>query len=625
LLRTKDGRSVTMNVNLRTALATLSIAALLGAAGCRRHHNNGATPIVPHTPNSADYASEIQPLAAATTLPALHWSNFSDYQPLVQKFYAERDFELAWTRDGKPTAQATAFIQAIQDSAKLGLNPEDYDASLWSNRVGQLNSKSPASIAQFDVAMTITVMRLVSDLRIGRINPSHFNFEIDPSSKKLDLPQFLTTKAVEGNDIPGLLTSLEPDSETYRQTKAALAHYLDLARQQQAAPSDPLPTVEKSLSPGQPYRAAAALWQRLQLEGDAPDPSADTSSQKSVILSEATKGSEAEGPASSSATERIPTTIYTKSLAAAVKHYQQRHGLTPDGKLGAATIKSINVPLSYRVTQLDNSLERWRWLPDPYLNPRLLVNLPEFLLRGYSDDHHLDFTMKVVDGKAKGGHGTPVFGHMMKYLIFRPYWNVPVSIVKKELVPHIIARPDYLEAKNYEVTDRHGKPKLDYTLHQLQHSMVLVRERPGPTNSLGLVKFMFPNQYDIYLHSTPEVYLFDRTRRDFSHGCIRVQKPMDLATWVLDGQLDSDRQPWDLDKVTDAMNNGKDNHQVNLKKQLPVVIFYLTAFPSEDGEIHFFDDIYGYDAQLQAALAKGQPYPKAPEPINPKTQPGDTV
>ena len=440
---------------------------------------------------------------------------------------------------------------------------------------------------------TINVMRLVSDLRIGRINPQHFNFDIDAQQKRYDLPQFLTDKALTANDVPQLLTSIEPDSEPYRQTEQALGHYIELAKQQSSA--QPLPMVEKALAPGQPYAGAAQLWQRLQLEGDAP----------------------ADGEA--------PTTTFTKAASDAVKNYQHRHGLAEDGKLTPATLKSINVPLSDRVTQLQSSLERWRWLPDPYVNPSLMVNLPEFVLRGYNDQHHLDFTMKVVDGKVKGDHETPVFTQMMKYLIFRPYWNVPVDIAKKELVPHMNAKPGYLEAKNYEVTDNKGKVLTEYTTHQVEHAMVLVREKPGPGNSLGLVKFMFPNQYDIYLHSTPETFLFARARRDYSHGCVRVQKPDDLAAWVLNGQQDRDQQDWDLQKVQDAMNNGQDNHQVNLKKQLPVVIFYLTAFPAEDGQMHFFDDIYGYDAQLQAVIAKGMPYPKAPEKINPKTKPGDTV
>ncbi len=611
---------------LRTAGTTLALALVLCTYGCKTRREPPPGPAVqpvPHTPNSADYAEQIQPLTAASTLPILHWPNFSDYQPLVQQFYAGRSYEIAWTRDGQPTPQARAFVEAVQTSDKLGLNPDDYDAPLWPDRIQKLASKSPADIAQFDVAMTVTVMRFLSDLRIGRVNPSHFNFEIDVTSKKLDLPSFVATKAVESNDVPGLIASLEPDSDLYRQTKAALAHYLDLAKQQKDSGADPLPMASKPILVGDHYPAAAQLLERLQLEGDVPEDDTNAASATTPAAPD-TLSSRRAAEGSASPAPKPPSTLYTKALAAVVKHYQHRHGLTEDGHLTPATLKSINVPLSDRVTQLDNSLERWRWLPDPYLNPRLMVNLPEFLLRGFTDDHKLDFTMKVVDGKSTGGHATPVFVHMMKYLIFRPYWNVPVSIAKKELVPHMMAKPGYLESKNYEVINNKGKVIPNYTLHQVEHAQLLVREKPGPGNSLGLVKFMFPNQYDIYLHSTPEVSLFSRTRRDYSHGCIRVQKPIDLAVWVLDGQNDHDGSAWDTDKVTEAMNEGKDNYQVNLKKQLPVVIFYLTAIPDENGEIHFFDDMYGYDAQLQDTLKKGMPYPTKPEPINPKNN-GDTV
>jgi len=278
------------------------------------------------------------------------------------------------------------------------------------------------------------------------------------------------------------------------------------------------------------------------------------------------------------------------------------------------------------VNQLDDSLERWRWLPNEYVNPSLMVNLPEFVLRGYTnngpgDPHHLDFTMKVVDGKAMGDHDTPVFTHMMKYLIFRPYWNVPTSIIKKELTGHIAkSGVGYLASHNFETTDSTGHV-VPATAAQVEHFAVQVREKPGPKNSLGLVKFMFPNEYDIYLHSTPQPELFDRTRRDFSHGCVRVQKPADLAVWVLaHGGVDD----WDMDKVLDAMNSGPDNHQVNLKKDIPVVIFYLTANVGEDGQVHFFDDIYGYDKRLEAVLAKGMPYPSAQEKVNPKASPEGT-
>jgi murein L,D-transpeptidase YcbB/YkuD len=250
------------------------------------------------------------------------------------------------------------------------------------------------------------------------------------------------------------------------------------------------------------------------------------------------------------------------------------------------------------------------------------VNLPEFVLRGFSaPDHHLDFTMKVVVGKVMGDHDTPVFAHMMKYLIFRPYWNVPTSIIKKELSGHIAkSGVGYLASHNFETTDNTGHV-VQASAAQVEHFGVNVREKPGPKNSLGLVKFMFPNEYDIYLHSTPQPELFERSRRDFSHGCVRVQKPADLAVWVLQhGGVDD----WPLEKVQDAMNGGPDNHQVNLKTPIPIVIFYLTANVDENGEVHFFDDLYGYDKQLNAVLAKGMPYPSAQQKVNPKASPEGT-
>jgi murein L,D-transpeptidase YcbB/YkuD len=286
------------------------------------------------------------------------------------------------------------------------------------------------------------------------------------------------------------------------------------------------------------------------------------------------------------------------------------------------------VPLTVRVEQLQDSLERWRWLPNQYVNAPLMVNLPEFTLRGYNPQHQLDFTMRVVIGKVVGDHETPVFAHMMKYLIFRPYWNVPHDIVEKELMPHIRASGvGYLASKNFEVTDNKGNVIPNFTVQGIEHGGLQVREKPGPKNSLGLVKFMFPNQYDIYLHSTPEPQLFDRTRRDFSHGCIRVQKPEDLAVWVL---ANSDTSApagknWDADTIHDVMTNGPDNHQVNLKTPLPIVIFYATAIVTEDGQTHFFDDIYGYDQKLQEVLAKGPPYPTKPDPTIATPKPGDTA
>jgi L,D-transpeptidase YcbB len=587
-----------MKVRVRSACTACALTLLLLANGCHRHRKSKSAP------NTDAYSDNLHQLVEKKVLPPekvdtskvpnLRWPNFSDYESYIQTFYDDRNFEVAWTRDGAPTATANAFMQQFSNAAEKGLIPEDYDASRWAARVQALNDKSADAISLFDVAMTVNVMRYISDLRIGRVNPQHFNFDINVNDKKYDLAEFVSDNVVDSTDVPKLITGVEPDSEDYRKTEQALAHYIDLAKQQEQAGADPLPMVTKAVSVGGAYPAAEALLTRLQLEGDA---AADT-----TLAS--TAGS-----------------IFNSTLSDAVKNYQHRHGFTEDGRLTPQTIKSLNVPMTDRVAQLQDSLERWRWLPDPYLHARLMVNLPEFVLRGYDPDHKLDFTMRVVVGKVVGEHETPMFTHMMKYLVFRPYWNVPVDIARKELVPHLSTNHGYLTSKNFEVTNNKGIVLTDYTAKQVAQGAVMVREKPGPKNSLGLIKFMFPNQYDIYLHSTPAVSLFEQTRRDFSHGCIRVQKPADLAAWVLQGQGGD----WDLDKVQDAMNNGPDNKTVSLKTPLPIVIFYLTATVDEDDQVHFFDDIYGYDAEMQKVFAKGPPYPIKPYPAAPKPKPGDTV
>jgi len=586
-----------MKASVRSACTACALTLLLLASGCHRHRKSKSAP------NTDAYSNNLHQLVEKKALPSekvdtskipdLRWPNFSDYESYIQTFYDDRNYEVAWTRDGVPTATATAFIRQFQDAAAKGLIPEDYDAPRWAARVEALKGKSADAISLFDVAMTVNVMRYVSDLRIGRVNPQHFNFDINVNDKKYDLAEFVSDNVVDSTDVPKLIAGVEPDSEDYRKTEQALAQYIDLAKQQEQAGADPLPMVAKAVAVGGTYPAADALLTRLQLEGDA---AADTTLAP-------TAGS-----------------TFNSTLSDAVKNYQHRHGFTEDGRLTPQTIKSLNVPMTDRVAQLQDSLERWRWLPDPYLHARLMVNLPEFVLRGYDPDHKLDFTMRVVVGKVVGEHETPVFTHMMKYLVFRPYWNVPVDIARKELVPHLAVNHGYLTSNNFEVTNSKGIVLTAYTAKQVAQGAVMVREKPGPKNSLGLIKFMFPNQYDIYLHSTPAVSLFERSRRDFSHGCIRVQKPADLAAWVLQGQGD-----WDLDKVQDAMNNGPDNKTVSLKTPLPIVIFYLTATVAEDDQVHFFDDIYGYDAEMQKVFAKGPPYPVKPYPAAPETKPGDTV
>jgi murein L,D-transpeptidase YcbB/YkuD len=290
-----------------------------------------------------------------------------------------------------------------------------------------------------------------------------------------------------------------------------------------------------------------------------------------------------------------------------VKHFQRRHGLQPDGVLGKETVAQLNVPLSQRVQQLQYALERYRWIPSSFPQPPIIVNLPEFRLRTMRRQPAPFLTMRVVVGKAFG-HQTPVFADYMRYVVFRPYWEVPMSIQFAELVPKVRRDRGYLADHGFEVTTSDGTVVTDGTvsddvLSELRSGSLSIRQKPGPKNALGLVKFIFPNRYNVYLHSTPAPELFLKARRDFSHGCIRVQNPAALAAWVL-----RDKPEWTLDKINAAMN-GDQTIQVDLDKPIPVLILYTTAVVEPDGEVRFFKDIYNYDSVMAQALASGYPYP----------------
>ncbi len=216
--------------------------------------------------------------------------------------------------------------------------------------------------------------------------------------------------------------------------------------------------------------------------------------------------------------------------------------------------------------------------------------------------------IKIVVGKAYGHHNTPVFSDMMKYVVFRPYWDVPPSITRAEMVPHVVHDPDYLANKGFEIVDSKRNVVSTGTvtpeaLGQIRAGKLFIRQKPGPKNALGLVKFVFPNSYNVYMHDTPATEFFAKSRRDFSHGCIRLEKPADLAAWVL-----RDNPDWTPDRIREAMN-GTATQQVNLAQPIPVFIVYATVVVPEDGVIHFYDDIYGHDYALEKGLAKGYPYP----------------
>jgi murein L,D-transpeptidase YcbB/YkuD len=556
----------------RTALVlSLLLLALLAANGCKRKRRHQTVE------NAPDYSAQVQQIVPTGKLAALHWPNYSDYKQAVVTLYANNDNDVLWTDNGKPTQQALALIRNFQHASERGLIPDDYDAwRLPGLMAAALKSKDLDRIAKLDVMMTVDAMRFISDLHIGRVNPHHFSFGVNVDQKKYDLAQFVQEKLIDASDVDGALSEAEPQTPQYTAIRTALAHYVSLLPQDH---TEPVPAVVgKSIEPGKPYPGSAQIAARLALFGDLDE----------------TPGT-------------LSTTDYDPQLVEAVKHFQHRHGIDEDAKLGKDTIAALNVPLGVRINQLTDTLERWRWLSDEFQNATLMVNLPEFTLRAYSgDDHHEDFSMRVVVGQSVKEHRTPVITDHMKYLVFRPYWNVPVSIMKAEIAPHMRANSNYLATHNFETVDSKGNP-VSANADKVAHGGVIVREKPGPKNSLGLVKFLFPNQFNVYLHSTPATELFNRTKRDFSHGCIRLQEPEKLAAWLL-----RDNNKWNDDSIHTAMESGPDNKTVLLSHPIPIVIFYATAYSAEDGDIHFFSDIYGYDKMLEDALRHGPPYPQTP-------------
>jgi len=534
---------------------------------------------IPSNNSSSDACQLLHQLVNSGTLSELRWPKFSSCQSHVANFYESTGYGLAWTREGEITSQAQSIMRVFQDAAAKGLDPEDYDGSRWQARLAHLRpacaQPSDQDLIHFDLALTISAMRYVSDLHIGKVNPKVFCFGLDVDEKRCDVAEFLRERLVHAPDVSAVLEHLEPPFEAYRQTVSALRTYLALARDDDGGS---LPITKKPVEPGDLYLGIARLQRLLRRLGDLP----------------------------SDITIPPNSQLYQGHLVEAVKHFQTRHGLDPDGRIGTATLKQLNTPLKRRVRQLQLALERWRWIPDRFPRPPIIVNIPEFRLHAYNDRYQPELETKVVVGLAFRRQ-TPIFADEMTQVIFRPYWHVPLSIQIAELVPKVKKDPAYLENNDYQIVDADGRtiegaPMTGDRFAQLRSGQLSIRQKPGVKNALGLVKFIFPNEHNVYLHGTPAKALFSKSRRDFSHGCIRVEKPEELAVWVL-----RDQPGWDMERIREA-ETGPKSTSVNLTKTIPILIVYSTAVVRESGEVYFFDDIYKHDAALEELLNNGYPY-----------------
>ena len=519
-------------------------------------------------PLTASGEQELRTIVQSGRLSDLQWPSFSNHGASVREFYEENGFRLGWSRRGKPTAQALELIRILEEADSKGLDSTDYDGARWADRVKALqtgNGPAESGRVRFDAALTVSGIRYISDLHLGKVDPETLHKDFDPERQHHDAGAFLQEYVLGAQSVRDALVQVECPYPGYQRLLVALQRYLQM--QKEEVP-DPLLQVKKPIEPGQTYEGLGKLVRRLQFLGDLP---------ANVTL-----------PADSR--------TYGKEIAEGVKRFQVRHGLEADGKLGSQTIVELNQPMSDRVEQLRLSLERWRWLPHSFSESPIVVNIPEFKLRAGDTPGKPTLIIPVVVGKAMRTE-TPVLEEDMKYLVFWPYWNVPLSILRGEMIPKIAKDRAYVHRNGYEVATYSGQVVTDGVisddvLAQLRAGKLMLRQKPGRKNALGLVKFIFPNDNSVYLHSTPEESAFNKSRRDFSHGCIRVEDPKALAVWVL-----RHNPGWTKDRIEEAFAEGK-QQQVNLTRTIPVLIVYTSAVVEEDGQVFFLEDIYGHDKAL---------------------------
>jgi murein L,D-transpeptidase YcbB/YkuD len=454
-------------------------------------------------------------------------------------------------RERRTKTLMTALLNADADALALDAYPLDELQRLLATL---LKAKRPdaALLGSLDVVLTATYVTLAQDLLTGQVDPSRvsqdWHIKATPAQVDSALGRFLRDTRFDLS-----VTQMRPEYPEYKDLQKQLGRYRQIIAK---GGWQPVPD-GKALKPGDsgPAERLTALRDRLRVEGY------DVGPMDSAKLTDTTK------------------VVYNHALAAAVGQFQWEHGIVVDSALGKETLAALNVPATYRLGQIAANMERYRWMPRSLGDKYVFVNVPAFRLEAF-DDGKKAMEMKVIVGAEYENRNTPVFSDSMQYVVFRPYWNAPDSIAAKELWPKAETDPTWLERNEYEVVTENGKQR--------------IRQRPGDKNALGLVKFMFPNTFDIYMHDTPEDQLFQKDVRAFSHGCIRLEKPEEMAQWVLG---------WTADQVQKA-EHGPDDRRVTLKGKVPVYIVYFTTF-MRDGRLYFGNDLYGRDGQLVDAVKDG--------------------
>jgi len=484
----------------------------------------------------------------------------------VTGFYRERQFRPLWLTDTGISAQAEAMLAAVRVADQEGLRPEDYHKSRLAEALGpalQGAGLTPRQRADLELLLSDAFLSYAADLLNGRVNPQRIDDDWLGSLREWDLG-LLLTEAAETGAVDAALQSLMPPHQGYQRLKLALAFHRQLARQG-GWPQVPENVKLKAGSQGE---AVDRLRQRLWIAGD--------------LTVQAAAGEP-----------------FDVLLDAAVRRFQRRHGLPDDGVVGPRTLAALNVPVGERIRQLEMNLERWRWLPEELGERHIQVNITDFRMQVMEHDRPVLDSLVVV---GRSSRPTPVFSANMSYLVLSPLWYVPRSIAVKDKLPVLKRDPYALKRQGIRIFNTSSGKEIDpgsvnWAQVTPRNFHYRLRQDPGPNNALGRVKFMFPNRHNVYLHDTSSTHLFQRDRRTYSSGCVRVSEPIALAEYLL-----QDSDGWTRERILDASGQRRE-HSVRFSREVPVHLLYWTAWMDEDGSIHFRQDIYDRDPRLAEALS----------------------
>lgn len=535
--------------------------------------------------------------------------NIKAYKTLP-KLYEERNYVPLWIENGGPSSQAYEMIEIIRNSDNEALDPDYYNISEIESILKRIeqdrnsgDSYEALDLAELELLLSNSFLTYTHDLHYGRVRAEQINLELLSGERPVNLPKLLVT-AVETDQVQETLEGLLPKYPMYAMLRISLKEYREIA-----AKGDWQPVAYgNKFKKGARGQRVLALSKRLKVTGE---------------LDSSIPGSE----------------VFDDSLDQAVRKYQQRNGLYVDGVVGISTIEALNVPVEERISQIELTMERWRLLPQYLGNRYILVNIANYHLYGIENNNDT-INMRIVVGKPQWN--TPMFSEEMTHLIINPYWNIPPSIFKDDIAPKIMEDSQYMSKQNMdamglkapekivveedevvevvenveatEVTDGDNTGETELSEVEIQNkkaqeeyiSKVLsgkyrLRQNPGPGNPLGRIKFLFPNKHSVYLHDTPNRGFFKKAQRNFSHGCIRVEKPLELAEFVL-----SSNPSWTQNTIQSSINKMK-TKTVHLDESITVYILYFTTWVDNEGTVNFHKDIYGLDKTLYNALRTTRP------------------